>query len=165
MSAQTRYYYNNPIGAAGGLVDLSPVEIDTFSNEEENAKMKFAMGVVRGTDAGKQIKLPVAASTASVFEGIVTNNRTRERDLDGELFIRKNSAVGVLRYGKIYARLAEGVTPAYGDNVYLVKSGDDAGCFTNTAGETAVQVKGRFIGAKDTVTGVAPVELFNEAQA
>lgn len=165
MSAQNVYSYNNPIGGAGGLVDLSPVEINTFANEENTRVLKFGMGVVAGTEAGKQIKLPVAASTAGAFEGVVTNNRTRERDLEGDLYIRKGAAVGVLRYGKIFVRLATGIEPAYGDALYLIKSGDDAGCFTNASGETAVAVKGRFIGGKDATNGVAPVELFNQSQA
>ena len=30
MSAQTRYGYATPIGAAGGIVDLAPYAVDTF---------------------------------------------------------------------------------------------------------------------------------------
>ena len=35
MSAQNKYGFSTPIGAAGGIVDLAPYAIDTFLNEEE----------------------------------------------------------------------------------------------------------------------------------
>ena len=55
--------------------------------------------------------------------------------------------------------------PRYGDSLYLVISGDDAGCFTNAAEEgSTIAVKGRFIGSKGT-GNVAPIELFGQAQA
>mgnify|MGYP000850572179 CR=1 FL=1 len=41
MSAQTKYGYSTPIGAAGGIVDVAPHQIDTFLNEEENGVLKF----------------------------------------------------------------------------------------------------------------------------
>jgi len=49
MSAQTRYGYSSPIGAAGGIVDLAPYAIDAFLNEEDTGKMQFGMGVVTGS--------------------------------------------------------------------------------------------------------------------
>ncbi|MCM1059077.1 MAG: hypothetical protein NC452_02160 [Eubacterium sp.] len=65
--AQTRYNHFSPIGSAGGIVDLSPYSIDTFNNEEETGKMKFGVGVFRGANAGKGIKLPASGATAAVF--------------------------------------------------------------------------------------------------
>lgn len=74
-----------------------------------------------------------------------------------------------MRYGKIYGRVAEGVEPAYGDSVYLITEGEEAGCFTNAAsqaeGSTTIAVKGRFVGGVDTNAQIAPIELFNQAQA
>lgn len=115
MSAQTKYGYSTPIGAAGGIVDVAPHQIDTFLNEEENGVLKFGAGVVQGSKPGVNIALPKKAATAAKFEGITTNNRTTEYDLEGKLAVRKGAAVGVMRYGKIYGRVAEGVEPAYGD--------------------------------------------------
>ena len=212
MSAQTRYGYTTPIGAAGGIVDLAPHSIDTFLNEEESGVLKFGVGVVRGSKPGVNIALPTEDATAAEFEGITTNNRTTEYDLEGKLHVRNGAAVGVMRYGKIYGRVAEGVEPAYGDPVYLIVSGDEAGCFTNEAsdaeddggagdagnaggaggtgtadgggtgtadgggtgtadgGETTeaaatIAIKARFLGGVDTSVQVAPIELFNQAQA
>lgn len=163
MSAQTRYGYSTPVGAAGGIVDLAPYAIDTFLNEEETGVLRFGVGVVAGANAGTGIKLPVAASTAATFEGIVTNNRTTEYDMEGKLYVRKAKAVGVMRYGRIYGRVASDVEPAYGDAVYMIVSGDEAGCFTNVA-EDGVAVKARFLSGVDATAQVAVIELFNQAQ-
>ena len=169
MSAQTRYGYSSPIGAAGGIVDLAPYAIDTFLNEEDTGKMQFGMGVVTGSKKGTGIKLPVKASTAANFEGVTTNRRTTEYDVEGDLKLRKAATIGVMRYGRIYVRVAAGVKPGYGDSLNLIVDGKEAGCFTNAAsqteGSTTIAVKGRFLGGVDASAQIAAVELFNEAQA
>lgn len=170
MSAQNHYGFAAPVGIAGGLVDVTPYVIDSKINEENNGVMKFGFGVVRGTNAKTGIKLPVSASTASLFEGVTTNNRSTELDLDGNLRVLQSAAVGVLKYGRIYARVMTSISPAYGDALYLVTSGTDVGKFTNAAAGgsdnyTTVAVKGRFLGGVDATTGVAPVELYNQAQS
>lgn len=161
MSAQTRYGYATPIGAPGGIVDLAPYAIDTFLNDEENGVLKFGMGVVQGSKPGVNIALPAAGATADKFEGIATNNRTTEYDMDGRVFVRKGVGVGVMRYGRIYVRVKKGDAPEYGDALLLIVNGDDAGCFTSTedSGNT-IAVNGRFLGGVDN--GVAPVELMRE---
>ena len=164
MSAQTTYNYTSTIGTAGGLVDLSPYAIDTFLNEEETGNMLFGVGVVQGSTPGTNVALPTEAATADVFEGVTTNNRTTEYDMEGKTHINEGAAIGVLRYGKIYVRVAADVEPAYGDALYLITSGDEAGYFTNSDTGT-VAVKGRFIGGVDTASQIAAVELFNQAQA
>lgn len=173
MSVQTRYGYSSPIGAAGGIVDLAPYAIDAFLNEEDTGKMQFGMGVVTGSKKGTGIKLPVKASTAANFEGVTTNRRTTEYDVEGDLKLRKAATIGVMRYGRIYVRVAAGVKPGYGDGLYLITEGDEAGCFTNAAASTesgsadkaTIAIKGRFLGGVDTSAQIAAVELFNEAQA
>lgn len=164
MSAQTRYGFHTPKGGAGGIVDLAPYAIDTLLNEEENGVMKHGMGVVQGSTPGTNAKIPTAEATAAQFEGIVVNNRTTELDFDGNISIKKGSALGVMRYGRIYGRLAKNATPAYGDAVYLITSGDDAGLFTNSA-DGNLAIKARFLGTVDTTCAIAQIELFNQAQA
>lgn len=180
MSAQTRYGYSTPIGAAGGIVDLAPHAIDTFLNEEESGTLRFGVGVVQGSKPGVNIALPTEDATPATFEGITTNNRTTEYDLEGKLHVRNGAAVGVMRYGKIYGRVAEGAEPSYGDAVYLIVDGDEAGCFTNDAPATAAEdgadsdaeatasaviaIKARFVGAVDKSAQIAAIELFNQAQ-
>ena len=160
---QTTYSFNTPIGQPGGLYDLSPYELDAFINESADGVVKFGMGVVKSaTDAGTAVKLPATGATAASFEGIVNNRRTTENAIDGGPVIKNKATVGVLRYGRIYALLAEGANPAYGGTPYLVITGDDAGCFTDSSTGT-VAVKGRFL--TGAIDGVAVVELFNQAQA
>lgn len=165
MSAQTRYGFRTPIGFAGGIYDLSPYAIDALLNEEETGIMSFGVGVVTGSNAGVGIKLPKNGDTAEKFEGITVNNRTTELDTEGRLSIKKGGSVNVMRYGRIYARVASGIEPRYGEAAHLITSGDEAGCFTNVAGSTAIAVKARFLSSLDS-TGVkiALIELFNQAQ-
>ena len=164
MSVQNSYGFSTPIGAPGGIVDLAPHAIDSFVNEENNGVLLPGMGVVYGTNPGKQVKKPVTGKTAATFAGVVVNGRTFERDLDGGLYIRKTAAVGVMRYGRIYARIKHGLTINYGDAVYLiVTTGDDAGLFTNVSTNN-VAIKARFLGNVDAASDVAEIELFNQSQ-
>lgn len=171
MSAQTRYGYTMPVGAAGGIVDTAPHSIVSRLNEEETGAMRFGVGVVQGSKPGSNVALPASGATVSKFEGITVNNHHTEHDLEGALHIRKGAAIGVMTYGKVYARVADGITPAYGDSVYVIADGDEAGFVTNTAsagedsGAATIAIKGRFLGGIDSTTKVAPVELFNQAQA
>ena len=161
MSAQTSYRFDTSIGAPGGIVDLAPYAIDTFLNEENNGVMSFGVAVVKGTTAGEQIKLPTSTSTIATYEGVTVNNLTTERDVYGDMAIRKSAAIGVMRYGRVYVAVATGATPAYGDDAYVVLSGAEAGYFTNSSTDT-LAIKGRFLSGKDSVTGAAMVELFNQ---
>lgn len=164
MSAQTRYGYSTPKGHAGGIYDLAPYAVDSFINEAETGVLKFGMGVVQGSNPGHNINVPAAGATAAKFEGIATNNRTTEYDVEGKLTVRNGAPVGVMRYGRIYGRIAADVEPAPGEAVYLIVSGDEAGCFTNAKSDTAVAIKARFLSGVDTVAQVAVIELFNQAQ-
>lgn len=160
--SQFTYNYNTPIGAAGGIVDLAPHYIRSFTNEATTGALGFGYGVVTGTTAGETVKLPVSGSSATNFEGVVTNRRTTELDLEGNLTLRNKCALGVMQYGCIYVVLATGATPEYGDALYLVKTGDDAGKFTDSSSST-IAIKGRFLSGADN--GVAIAELYNQAQS
>lgn len=168
MSAQTRYGFSAIAGTAGGIVDLAPYAIDSFLNGEDTGVMKFGVGVVQGTKPGVDVALPKSGATAAKFEGVTVNNRTTEYDVEGKLNVRNGSAIGVMRYGRVYARVVDDKTPEYGDALYLVVTGDNAGCFTNedgSSGGTTIAVKGRFMSGKCAGTDIAQIELFNEAQA
>ena len=162
MSAQTTYNFDTQRGIAGGIYDLSPYAIDTFLNEENDGVMKFGVAVVSGTTAGTLVKLPVSDSTG--IEGVSVNNLTTEYNLSGVLNIRKNASIGVMRYGRIWVRVATGATPEYGDPTYVVKTSAEFGYFTDSSSST-LAVKGRFLSGKDPVSGLAVVELFNQAQS
>lgn len=163
MSAQMSYGYSTPMGAPGGIVDLAPHLIDTFINEEKTGVMKFGIGVVYGTKSASKVVKPTAGSTALDFAGITVNNRHTEHDLDGNIRIPENRAIGVMRYGRIYGRVDETAEISYGDPVYLIVEGENAGFFTNEEGD-GVAIKARFLSGMDSSTNVAVIELFNQAQ-
>lgn len=160
MSVQMSYGYSTPRGIAGGLYDQSPYVVDSRLNEADNGKLLFGMGVVQGTVPGVNINLPAAGATAATFEGIVVNGFNQQHDLEGKISLNQNQGVGILREGRIWARLAADVEPSYGDDVYLIISGDEAGLFTDTAAEgTTLKLNAKFIAGKGT-GAVAPVALY-----
>ena len=162
MSAQTSYTQSTPRGAAGALVDLSEHAVNTRINAETGFTMMFGLGVVQGSAPGSDIKIPASGATAEKFEGITVNGYTNEMDREGAVSISPGAAIGVLQYGKIWARIKPADAPAYGDKLYLIITGTNAGCFTKTSGGDTIEVPGRFIGEKGT-GDVAPVELFYQA--
>ena len=163
MSAQTTYKFATKVNVAGGIADIAPYAIDSFQNEEENGVMQFGIGVVHGSKEGVFVKKPASGATAAKFVGITTNNRTTELDLDGNSRIVKGAAVGVMAYGRIYAKVKTGKTPKFGDKVYMVVSGDETGYFSNASGD-GVAVAGRFMGGVDGTNMIAEIELFNAPQ-
>ena len=161
---QTSYNYTTPKGVAGGLYDLVPYQVESRVNGETKAgALKFGMGVVQGTTPGADVALPTAAATADKFEGLLLTGFTQEMDSAGEVTIRPKQTVGVLRYGKAWARVSKDAAVSYGDKLYLITSGDEAGMFTNEASGN-LAVNGRFVGATDSVS-IAPVELYNQQAA
>ena len=159
--AQLSYNYQTPKGVAGALLDIAPYRVDSRLNGEETAgALKFGMGVVRGNTPGSDVLIPTKDSEAAEFEGLLLTGYTNEMNMDGEITIKHLQTVGVLKYGNAWARLAEGIAPEYGDDLYLVIDGPEAGLFTNDDTDT-LAVNGRFL--KEVGTGnVAAVEIFNQ---
>lgn len=165
MSVQTSYRYSTPRGVAGSLFDISPYSIDSRVNGEKKAgTLMFGMGAVTGDNPGTDVKRPGNSATAEAFDGVVLTGFSNQQTMDGVVEILPLQTVGILRYGKAWVRIVEGDTPKYGDKLYLIKEGDDAGFFTTIGtGAGAIEIKGRFIGSKGT-GNVAPIELFNQSQ-
>lgn len=163
MSVQTSYGFATPRGIAGGLFDLTPYSIDSRLSAEGDGVLKYGMGVVQGDNPGTNVKKPVAASTIAVFEGIALNGLSTQQNMVGEVAILENQTVGVLRFGRCWARVPDGVTPAYGNALHLIIAGANAGYFTNAEVDAGsiIAVNGRFIGPAQN--GLAPAELFNQA--
>jgi hypothetical protein len=161
MSGQTSYGYTMPKGIAGSLVDLSPRAIDSRVNAEtETGVMKFGMGAMQGDSPGNNVRVPATGMTRDPFEGVLMTGFTNEMNMAGRLAPAPLATVGVLRWGRPWVRVADGVSPAYGEDVYLITEGAERGCFTNVAtGNLAVT--GRFIGSLGT-GNVAPVEIYNQ---
>ena len=160
MSAQTTYGFATAKGVPGGIYDMYHYPVDSRFNEEVNGKLRFGVGVVQGTLPGSNVALPQSGSTAAQFEGVVVNGFNQQHDLEGIVTIMNNQNIGVMRRGRIWARLADKQTPKYGDALHLIVEGDDAGCFATTGG---IEVPGRFIGA--AYNGLAPVELYGDTAA
>lgn len=155
MSAQTNYGFATGHGVPGGIYDMYHYPVDSRFNEEANGKLLLGTGVVTGTIPGSNVARPTAESKAANFEGVVVNGFTQQHDLEGNISVMNNQTIGVMRSGRIWARLANEAEPKYGDALHLIVDGDDAGCFATTGG---VEVPGRFIGAASN--GVAPIELY-----
>ncbi|MDR1687281.1 MAG: hypothetical protein LBS21_01555 [Clostridiales bacterium] len=161
MSAQLSYSYQTPRGVAGGLYDISPYSINSRVNgETEFGKLKFGMGAVQGDSPGSNVKVPTSADTVAKFEGLVLTGHVNEMDMSGDIGINSLQTVGMLRWGKAWARVEEGITVNYGDELYLINDGANAGLFTNESG-TNLAINGRFIGGLGT-GNIAPVELHNQ---
>lgn len=156
MSAQMNYGFATGRAIAGEIYDMFHYPVDSRWNEEKNGILRSGVGVVAGTIPGKNVVLPTGGKTVADFEGIVVNGMTQGHDLEGKVTIRNNQNIGVMRYGRIWVRLAAEQTPAYGDPVHLIVEGGDAGCFATEGG---VEIAGRFLG--DASDGLAPIELYS----
>lgn len=156
---QTSYGYGISKGIAGGLYDISTHAIETRKNEE--LKLRFGYGVVSGTVTGKTVKLPVQASTASAFEGVVINGFTQEQTMEGDTVIPAGRSVGVLKYGNVWVAVGSDAEVEPNADVYLITAGAEAGRFT-TSEDTATKVslKASFIDYDSD--GIAPVRFYNE---
>ena len=132
MAAQLDYGFSTPKGVPGGKFDLAVDEVVTRSNDENDGVMRYGLAVAVGANAGKSVKLPVAATTAAEIEGIAVALPTTEQDMSGKVIIKKDAVLGVMKKGNIWGRLAADVTPTYGAKAYVVVDGDDAGAFPTT---------------------------------
>ena len=159
---QNNYGYTSQRNVPGGLVDSSPRSAVSRANGG-TTPVKFGYGVVCGDKPGVNVTLPGATSTADEFEGIVMAG-IAERDLDGAVANNPTKMLGILEWGKAWVCVPEGLTIAYGEQLYLITSGANAGKFTNDDGTGTIAVNGRFIGAVDS-GDIAPVNLYNAPNA
>ena len=160
MSIWTEYNNRTPAGVAGGLYDLTDHAVDSFRIDAADGKVKFGMGVVMGTTPGTAVTVPADASTLDKFVGIVMNGGANEMDVKGVIVVRNSSTQSVMRHGRVWARLAAEAEPAYGDQVHLITSGADAGCFSTTGG---IAINARF--STTAQNGIAAIELYNQLNA
>lgn len=155
--AQLKYTYDTPNGVAGGKADIAFDEVITRKNEENDGVLKFGMAAMIGTGVGSGVKVP-ASCTADKIEGIVLRAENTEHDLDGKVVVRKNATVGILRKGRVWARLANGAKPTYGAKAYVVVSGEDAGTFSEKD-TSNVDIGATFGNAKDDGIAVININL------
>lgn len=156
MAAQMDYNYSTPKGVPGGKVDIAFDEVVTRKNEAEDGVMKYGMAAAVGASAGFGVTVPGADTTAEKIEGIVLCHPNTEQDRNGNVVVRKDVSLGIMKKGHIWGRLAEGVEPSYKEKAYVSVTGDDAGCFTNVA-DGALDIGATFGNAVDK--GIAVIIL------
>lgn len=165
MSRAVQMNYGEPkAGLPGGLVDRAAYSAVTRCNEQNSGAMFFGYGVVRGSEPGKNVKIPDNTATADKFEGVVMYSANVEMNIDGDVYLEKGRALDILQSGKVYVQVADDVEPIYGDSVYLIVEGDESGKFTNTSGSSpkTVQIKAKFLGTVDD--GIAPAQFYDIPQ-
>ena len=164
MNMRLDYSYQPRLGVPGTLYDTSPHAIDSRQNAETSpGVMQFGIGVMQGDTPGVNIRVPAAGDTTAAFEGVSMGSQTFDMNMEGELKVRPHQTVGVLRWGRAWARVAPGLTIKYGDPVFLVISGNNAGLFTNIAGAagSSIALNAMFIGGLGT-SDAAPIEIYNQ---
>ena len=160
MNMAVQMNYGEPSrGIPGLLYDRANYEAVTRRNGADDGKMFFGLGVVQGAEPGKDITLPATGATVDKFEGVVMYSANTEMDDDGAVLLHKGQILNVCQSGKLWVQLVDSVEPAYGQPVYLVIAGDDAGKFTPTKGPN-LAVKDRFIGAAQN--GIEPAQFVEQ---
>ena len=168
MSAQTNYNYSTPKGVPGGKFDIAFDEVVSRNNDNEDGVMKYGIAVVKGTTAGKTVKVPVAASVAGDFEGVALALPNTEQDMAGNVVVKKNRSLSVMKKGNVWGRLSEyseAVTP--GATAYVIVSGEEPGFFTTRSAkyEYYVKCKSTDAGALEVVASGASTGQINLADA
>lgn len=156
MAAQMNYGWGTPMGVPGGKVDIFHDEVVTRINEAKDGVLKHGMAVAVGTVPGTNVTAVGADTTADKIEGVLLCHPNTEQDMKGVVVVKEGVSVGVMTEGHIWGRLATGITPAYHEKAYVVKSGEDAGAFTNVA-DGALDIGAKF--GKYIDDGIAVIEL------
>jgi len=161
MGVRYDYGYAIQKGVAGGIFDLSLKNIFTFTIDEGN-EIVPGMGVVSGITKGETVKLPDDSSTAGDFEGVfVHGSKQLENTRDGKVSASGNDPIGVMQKGRIWVAIAPDTTVTAKAKVYLVISGDNAGCFANVENATEsnkIELTATFTGVADTDNNIAVIE-------
>ena len=141
MAAQLKYSYDTPKGVPGGKVDISFDNVDTRTNEEADGVLKYGMAVQTGTYPGTTVKVPTSGATKSAIEGVALSLPNTEQDMQGNVVVRNGATIGVMRWGKVWGRLASDAVPVSGQTAYVVVDGEEAGSFTSASEAASVYVK------------------------
>jgi hypothetical protein len=163
MAGQLSYSYQTPKGVAGSLLELSPYAVDSRLNGEvDETVMLFGMGAMRGDNPGVNVLVPEAGMTIDLFDGMILTGFTQQMDMAGRVRVFPNQTVGILKWGRGWARVEPDIDIEYGDALYLIIDGVNRGLFTNDdGGGDNLAIKGQFVGTHGT-GDIAPIELYNQ---
>jgi hypothetical protein len=144
------------------LSDIAPYAVVSRINGEASSEaLKFGMGAKVGSKPGVNVLAPATGRTAAQFEGVVLNGFTQQMNSAGDVKVESGQTVGILRYGNVWVRVPDGVTPNYGDALYLIPAGANAGLFTNASASPNIPIAGRFVD-ENGASNVVLAELFNQ---
>lgn len=156
MGVQTAYNFSMQKGVPGGLYDIAPYENHTYV---VSGAVTFGIGVV--SNDGCTAAVPAADSTVENFVGMTMNGFTTQQDMKGNIVVEEGQSIGVLKYGNAWGVLGKNAEPARNKDVYLITSGEEAGCFTTTEDtSTKIPLKASFINRADN--GIAPMRFYNQ---
>ena len=153
MAAQMDYSYSTRKALPGAKADIRFDEVVTRRNEEADGVLEYGMAVQAGTTPGVTVKVPVSGATAGQIEGVVLRVANTEEDRKGTLIVPGGAALGIMKAGRIWARLASDAVPEYGKAAYVVTDGDEAGYFTSASAAASVyqECESTDTGAKEVV--------------
>lgn len=147
--AQLDYNREPIVGIPGQISSLQNTTVKTRSNDVD---IKFGRGVVAGATPGETVTLPSGAGDS--FEGIAVF--THKMDINrNESFYEAKDAVSMLTVGTVWVESTVAVD--YGDTVYLINTGDDAGKITNVVGTNTPT--GAKVITGNTAAGLCEIEL------
>jgi len=139
--------------------DLNDLGIATFVVEGANAFSIEGPGInitasAVVTGGASQATFTPAQDTNLKFLGVARHTELAFREGTG--FYPPKHAVNVQDFGEIYAFVAEGANPSDKEPAYIILSGDDAGKFTDVAGDN---YDSGAIFRSNAADGLARVEL------
>ena len=149
--AQLSYNMTMTAGQAGLVADVSYVK-DVASRVAEGEILPGA-GVIQGTTAGVDVKVPTATSTK--FEGVAL--LTVLEQVGGVAKHQDKDTTAVIREGKVWVEVTEAV--AYGDAAYLQFGATNKGKFSKTTGADNFAVTGAKFLTATSGAGLAVLEL------
>ena len=141
MPAQMEYSYRVKKALPGAKADLRFDEVVTRRNEEADGVLEYGMAVQAGASPGVGVKIPVSGATAGQIEGVVLRVANTEENRQGDVVVPGGASLGIMKAGRIWARLASDAVPSYGAAAYVVTDGDEAGYFTSASSAASVYVK------------------------
>jgi hypothetical protein len=118
--------------------DLGKLDISAFAIDGVNAISIEGPGIsinaaITVTGGESQATFASSANTNMKFVGVARHEEQAYKE--GVGYYPANVAVNVMTRGEIYVPVADGASPQDKESAYIILSGDDAGKFTDEAGE------------------------------
>lgn len=148
MSAQSDYNINMREAIAGQLAEIKNYDIENGAAE---GAIDFGFGVVAGTDAAKQVKLPAADS--DVFRGVAGHTH-KEQNSSGAARYEDTEAVNVVRKGVVWVETDDAVSIDEAATLEIA-----TGKFSNNAAGVGFIATGGVFRSSVAAAGIAKLEI------